>query len=60
MIVEIEINNTPEYAYDARSGRFIVCVEDSSKLWFYGAYSTAEKAEEVAKEVSGVWFERID
>jgi hypothetical protein len=41
-----KINNMPE-GIDANA--YVVCTRVDDELWFYGAYSTYEKAEEVAE-----------
>ncbi len=45
------INNLPDYASEYP---FIVATGELEDLWFYGAYNTFEKANEVAEQVDGV------
>ena len=50
-----KIENLPEYAYQYR---FIVYRGTDGQQWFWGAYSDAGKACEVAKTVDGYVFDR--
>ena len=50
-----KIENLPEYAYQYR---FIVYRDADGQKWFWGAYSDAGKACEVAKTVDGYVFDR--
>ena len=50
-----KIENLPEYAYQYR---FIVYRDADGQHWFWGAYSDAGKACEVAKTVDGYVFDR--
>ena len=46
----MKINNIPEYA---KNREYIVCRYVDDELWFYGAYESQERAEEVAEMVDG-------
>lgn len=48
------INNLPTYATDYR---FVVAREVDGDFWFWGAYSTRQKAEQVAEEIGGTVVE---
>ena len=45
------INNLPDYASEYP---FIVARGEIGDLWFYGAYETLERADEVARQVDGI------
>lgn len=47
----MKINNVPAYVTEKP---FIVARNIDGSLWFYGAYDTAGKANEVAVEVDGI------
>jgi len=49
--IKTMINNLPDYANEYP---FIVATGELEDLWFYGAYNTFEKANEVAEQVDGV------
>lgn len=49
------INNLPQYASEYE---YIVAREVEDELWFWGAFSDSEKAEQVAIEVNGIVVRR--
>jgi hypothetical protein len=51
-VMEVEINNYPEYA---DKYNYIVAREVEGEYWFYGAYDRL-KADAVAREVDGKVF----
>lgn len=48
MIVEVNIQNVPEYA---KEDGYIVARLVDAELWFYGCYDTEERAIEVARQL---------
>lgn len=49
MLVEVTINNTPDYM-ENKSG-FVVARYVDGELWFYGIYETYKRAAWVAEEI---------
>jgi hypothetical protein len=50
-MTKINVRNLPDYA---KRYMFIVSRLCDGELWFWGAYETKERANEVAKEIGGV------
>lgn len=50
-MLTVSINNMPSYAKDYE---YIVARLVDCELWFYGAYDSKDKAEEVAYEIEGL------
>ena len=51
-----KIKNIPMYAYEHE---FVVAREVDGDMWFYGAYDSVEKAENVANEIGGWVFSMV-
>ena len=50
-MLTVSIDNMPSYAKDYE---YIVARLVDCELWFYGAYDSKDKAEEVAYEIEGL------
>lgn len=50
-MTKIYVKNLPNYA---KKYMFLVCRFCDGEYWFYGAYATKHRADEVAHEIGGV------
>lgn len=57
MVVEINVNNVPDYA---EGYKCIVAKVVGSEFYFYGAWNNLLRAREVAAEIGGVVLKNVD
>ena len=56
-MLEIRINNEPDYA---KNYEYIVARISNGEFWFWGAYETKNRAEEVSHTVNGIIIHRLN
>ncbi len=53
-MANIKVNNVPAYA---RNCPYWVCRTDNNELWFWGAWTQENEAQQVAREIGGLVVE---